>query len=332
MIKQKITYKINYLKFYKNHIYSKGGADRIIEIDSGDSEEISTKYNFEIASDINKDVVEILEQITNTQNVGQENCGILPYKKYILKCPLYNSYQFPKTLNNSIRLFFPQYYLWPDHHFFTMINGHSWYIMERLDGDLTKYILEQSYISKYGQLNNEFVVERNLRISNGFKFYYEFLPRMTNRTFPFKLLNEKGTQIFNDIKENVKPHIKNILNKIQKKIIELHHNLIINDYIYKDLNLDNFAYKIVDGDIKFYFIDGETLQKIDTTRIFNVKDHVVKIGDKDKQTYEIINFDNEKAVAIIRLPLSQIFKSQIKILYTFDSDTAEKIYNFAKKK
>ena len=313
---QKYKKKYLDLKIYINS--NKGGSATLTEEDP-------VNHNLERA-DINEEVVSILEKTLDTGNLGQNNCGIIPYLDYILKCSSRND---GLLINDNIREYFLQYYLWPNGDFIKQINEKPFYIMEKLDGDLTKYIIEQSYIRAYGSLE-----DRRYGF-NAFKLYYETLPKTTIESlFGFnhnKYLSEEAIKILNEIKSNVKSHIVDILNSLQPKIIELHHNLIKRNYIYLDLKLDNIGYKILeDKNIKLYFIDVESglshvYQKYIKFQIVRVLDH----QDLDKE-YEIVSLskDNKKAnlkatsISTEPLNIQNIDVNKLEIKY-FDDEQAE---------
>ena len=150
-----MKYKINYLK-YK-------GLDFKVQLGGMNT------------ADVNSEVVSILEKTLDTTNYGQRNCGIIPYLDYILKCTRDSK---ALTMNDSIKEYFPQYYLWPDGEFIKEINTKPFYIMEKLDGDLTTYIIEQSYIKAYGSLK----LGPTLDIDT-FWLYYETLPKIIDGIF-----------------------------------------------------------------------------------------------------------------------------------------------------
>ncbi len=262
-----MNYKINYFKVQL------GGMDR---------------------ADINTEVVSILEKTLDTNNLGQNNCGIIPYLDYILKC---GGRSDALTMNDSIREYFPQYYLWPDGKFIKEINTKPFYIMEKLDGDLTSYIIEQSYIRAYDSLEGGPTYE-----VKAFKLYYETLPKTKIigllGMHPIKYLSKEGNIIIDRIKNDVYPYIIDILNTLQPKIIELHHNLIKRNHKYGDLKLDNIGYKILENeDIKLYFIDIESgLSQIKQDYYISQSVKVLNHTDTNNK-YEIVSLseDNKKA-------------------------------------
>ena len=166
----------------------------------------------------------ILFNIFNEKNLGQQNCGIIPYNNFIIKCIDRGFSSDAQKLNEKIKNYFPNLYLWEDSKFYKEIETKKFYIMERLEGDLTKYIMEQSYINFYNVLDNNY------------KLYYESFPKtMINSIyFPYTTsLSDSYIKNINEIRENVKPKITELLIQLQPDIIELHHNLIKNGYSYQ---------------------------------------------------------------------------------------------------
>jgi hypothetical protein len=104
------------------------------------------------------------------KNKGQHNCGILYIDRYVVKiisklCPFteeshlnYNKYAL--SINENLAGYYPKYYTWDDQNANLLLdiseNSIPEYvrcvIMERLDGDLTSYILESSYKILKGNL------------------------------------------------------------------------------------------------------------------------------------------------------------------------------------
>lgn len=219
-------------------------------------------------ADINIDVITELFIHSNSQNLGQHNCGIIPYKQYIIKCLNCDDNASKNTdvttishfneLNRDLNEIFPKYYLWTDGSPYLFIKKEQTsekycklMIMERLDGDLTKYIIESSYKNVYNTLDKNYL------------FYYEYLPKTTTQpVVPTEFLNDNALKNLNDLKKNVKNEIIKLVNELQPEITRLHHTLIKRGYDYNDLKFDNIGYKNNDK-IKFYFIDEESgLKKI----------------------------------------------------------------------
>ncbi len=304
---QKYKKKYLDLKIYINS--NRGGSATLTEEDP-------VNHNLERA-DINEEVVSILEKTLDTGNLGQNNCGIIPYLDYILKCSIRND---GLLINDNIREYFPQYYLWPNGDFIKQINEKPFYIMEKLDGDLTKYIIEQSYIRAYGSLE-----DRRYGF-NAFKLYYDTLPKTTIESLfgwnhNNKYLSEEAIKILNEIKSKVKSHIVDILNSLQPKIIELHHNLIKRNYKYSDLKLDNIGYKILeDKNIKLYFIDVESglfhlYKKYEKFQIVRVLDH----QDLDKE-FQIVSLSKDNKKANLKATSISIDPSSGILLQTVNND------------
>ena len=247
-------------------------------------------------ADVNSEVVSILEKTLDTNNMGQRNCGIIPYLDYILKCTRDSK---ALTMNDSIKEYFPQYYLWPDGEFIKEINTKPFYIMEKLDGDLTTYIIEQSYIKAYGSLE----LGPTLDIDT-FWLYYETLPKIIDGKFRRKhgkYLSRDALVMLAAIQNAVIPHIKDILNNLQAKIIELHLNLLKRNHKYIDRKLDNIGYKILeDKRIKLYFIDIESgLSQIDKGVVLYQTVRSL-IPEHENYIYQITKLSQDKRKATIQ--------------------------------
>lgn len=193
-------------------------------------------------------------------NLGQHNCGILFYKNYVIKCLGLESEDEKKKyenenneniiicnrklINDKLKGLYPLFFIWPGknniyHYIFLKENTYALcIIMERLDGDLTNYILETAYKNTYPN-------------GNDYKYMYDRLPK-TMEEFIDK--DQKSECIVNEISDNL---IK-LLITLEPKLIKLHHDLVLKGWTYHDLKLDNIGYKIIDDKIKLYFIDEES--------------------------------------------------------------------------
>jgi hypothetical protein len=110
--------------------------------------------------------------------------------------------------------------------------------MERLDDDLTSYILKTSYHDMNGSLLN-------------YDYFYDRLPKTMTQ-----YIND--SDYLNSINKVITPYIKININKLIDKVIELHHNIIKKGWQYSDLKMDNICYKIINSEIQLYFIDKES--------------------------------------------------------------------------
>ena len=264
----------------------------------------------------------------NIKNTGNRNCGILPYKNYMLKCQK-NLTKF--NVNNKIKNYFPEFYKWNSGDFQKRINDNFFYVMEKLDGDLSEYLLQKTNEITYGN-KHEINFKNN---DEQYLFFYDYLNKIESNNYEtiynskntyiltniitivyliisiihilykiygrnsrlnfydiifstssmllvltadssllnkyslkniysicksklFKIKNESNIKIFNKIKNKMKKTFSNLVKNLQPEIIKLHHNLIKNNYEYRDLKFDNIGYKIINGEIKLYFLDIES--------------------------------------------------------------------------
>lgn len=217
-------------------------------------------------SETNKNQIsELLQKFS--QNFGQNNCGIVFFDNYVIKCvetfeniPLNTNIKDHHELliielSKKIPNFFPTYYLWPDGKIYNYIpiNDKLYakcIIMEKLDGDLTTYIINRAYYETFGNYDD-------------FNFFYDRLPKTT---IDYIRTSDDDIKKFNNIISQIKPNLLNICYELQRKLTLLHHDLISKGWEYGDLKLDNVGYKGLNGNIELYFIDIESgLAKISTT-------------------------------------------------------------------
>jgi hypothetical protein len=239
-------YKYKYLKYKTKYNILKTLLGGSIELANFDIDEVEQKFK-----QLNTEEI---------KNLGQHNCGILFYETYAIKClrivteiPASESEKelalFGK-INEELKGLFPTLYKWPNNKVYHYIevdeNKYAkCYIMEKLEGDLTSFILEESY--KQGNLDEK-----------EYKFYYERLPN-TNGDFIWPTKDSYDNQTkFGEIKKQISPHIKKLVESLNDKVINLHHNFIKKGWKYGDLKFDNIGYKLNNGDIKLYFIDKES--------------------------------------------------------------------------
>jgi hypothetical protein len=249
-----LNYKEKYLKYkYKYNLLK----DKINVLKGG---------NIEIV-DLDKTI--IADKIKEySRNLGQHNCGIVFIDKYVVKCikiiieselKLESEKDMSETIikiekiNNDLDGLFSKYYKWADGNIFNFIEitdsdetkkYAKCIIIERLDGDLTDYLIKNSYIKEYGNLD-------------GFDFYYERLPK-TNIEFIYDKIDSFENKNFKKIINNVKKYIFEICYSLNVKIIFLHHELVKKGWKYCDLKFDNIGYKIINSEIKLLFIDEES--------------------------------------------------------------------------
>tara|TARA_E500000178_G_scaffold342376_1_gene387486 strand:+ start:1015 stop:2343 length:1329 start_codon:yes stop_codon:yes gene_type:complete len=275
----------------------------------------------------------------NIKNIGNRNCGILPYKNYMLKCQK-NLTKF--NVNNKIKEYFPEFYRWNSGDFQKRINNNFFYVMEKLDGDLSEYLLQKTNEITYGN-KHEINFKTN---SEQYLFFYDYLNKIESNNYEtiynskstyiltniilviylivsiiyilykiynhdsrlnfydiifstssmflvlginstlfenyslknmysicrsklFQIKNDTNIKVFNKIKNKMKKVFSNLVKNLQPEIIKLHHNLIKNNYEYRDLKFDNIGYKIINGKIKLYFLDIESgLFKIHNNELY----------------------------------------------------------------
>lgn len=206
-------------------------------------------------------------------NKGQHNCGIIIMDNYVVKCLSIsvnnniNHHQLHKKavqINAELDNLFVKYYKWPNEQFINPIqiidkSNSTKYahciIMEKLDGDLTDYILKNSFFKAYNNYND-------------YDFFYSRLPKTNGQYINDLILNSdseevKITKKFNNdkmnlIKKNLQKYIFEICQSLNTDIIFLHHQLIKKGWNYYDLKLDNLAWKNENGKIIFKFIDEES--------------------------------------------------------------------------
>jgi hypothetical protein len=250
-----LKYKSKYLSL-KNKVILRGGT---IEI-----------------ADIDPDIV-AQKLIEKKSNLGQRNCGIVFIDNYAIKClsksstPDYNAEYENKyaikaeLIERELEGFYPKLYRWRDGRFINFIkiinpdNGEIKYakciIMEKLDGDLTDYLLKNSYLRTFGNFDN-------------YDFFYNRLPKtvgfyideyvLEDDTEEVKQKKIENTRKFDEIKDPITPVIYETINILNEQIIMLHYYLLRNGWKYGDLKLDNLGYKLQDDKIKLYFIDEES--------------------------------------------------------------------------
>ena len=132
--------------------------------------------------------------------------------------------------------------------------------MEKLDGDLTDYILKNSYKKVYG-------------VEDDYKFFYDRLPKTTDKYERDTIdINDneqiKQTKLDNinkqkEIIDNVRKYIFEICYSLNTDIIFLHHQILKKGWLYQDLKFDNLGYNKNNDELQLFFIDEESgLKKI----------------------------------------------------------------------
>ena len=239
------------------------------------------------SSEINIDEVIRSFNTENINNYGQQNCGILKYKKYIIKClktyiNQQESIDIP-LIHDDIIAYFPLYYKWPNNHLqYNIPNRENTYslciIMERLDGDLTDYIFKSVYKETFG----------NMESYDNFINELVKMPKSNNQMAPKIII---------------------LINELIPKIIILHHELSKRGYVYNDLKLDNIGYKQLNDDVHLYFLDPESGYNIinntgDSISLFkqiiDYEDKPYKIKSiKDDGTIELKSMGKNENIIIV---------------------------------
>jgi hypothetical protein len=120
-------------------------------------------------------------------------------------------------------------------------------IMEKLDGDLTNYIIKNSYINSYGNLDD-------------YDFYYNRLPKTMVKFINQQEDTSENIQKYNQIIKNVKKYVFEICYSLNIQLLLQHHELIKRGWEYSDLKLDNIGLKKSKSNekIELLFIDLES--------------------------------------------------------------------------
>ena len=265
------TYKQKYLKYklkynsIKNKNYIMTGGSNLASIDIDENNVISQIIN---------------TYSTSNKNLGQNNCGITFIDKYAIKCSAIVSEDYKNKYNNNddnkkqhelnnVKLIneeldglFSKFYAWKNGDFYNFIKVENdkyamCYIMEKLDGDLTDYILKQSYFTTFNNYNN-------------YDFYYDRLPKTNNDGIQPNDDNEENILNFDSMLNKIRPFIIRLCQDLNDKVIFLHHKCLQAGWDYGDLKFDNIGYKIINNEIKLYFIDKESgLSKIKDDSFMN---------------------------------------------------------------
>lgn len=244
------NYKKKYLLYKKKYLSLKSQKAGTYQIDIADIDELN------VAQIINLD---------NKENLGQNNCGIIHMDKYIIKCigktniivdEDINYVEYIDRINYELDGYIPKFYKWKNGKLinYIQINNNNLseplyaecIIMEKLDGDLTNYILKRSYYKTYNNYDN-------------YDFFYNRLPKTSIEYISKSEDSIENQNKFNEIMSHIRFNILELCICLNMQVLLLHHNLIEKGWRYEDLKLDNIGYKInSNNDIKLYFIDIES--------------------------------------------------------------------------
>lgn len=258
------NYEQKYLLYKQKYLLlksQKGGTSHI-EIADIDETEIENELN-----------------LKNIKNFGQNNCGIIFIDKYVVKCiektndildEDENYVKYIDSINNELAGCLPKFYKWKNNKLknYIQINYdvspfNPLYavciIMEKMDGDLTKYILRKSYYETYKNMDD-------------YDFFFERMPKTTMEYISNRVDSVENQNKYQQMIYDIKFSIVELCNCLNMKLVLLHHNLIEKGWEYDDTKIDNIGYKIdSDGDIKLYFIDIESgLRKIGQNNYKNI--------------------------------------------------------------
>lgn len=248
-----VNYREKYFKYKNKYLIKKnqkGGVEDKVEID---------------LDILKNEISENIKNVYDNNNYGLRNCGIFFIDKYAIKCLSLNEDNndlnredklkkiiYINKINKELSGLVPKYYKWPDGNIYNLIETNDENkkyaiveIMDKMDGDLTDYVLKKSYINAYGNLDN-------------YDFYYNRLPKVQGYCINKHEDSQENIQKFNQIKEHLTKYIFEICYSLNNQIIFLHHELLKRGWVYRDLKLDNIGYKIENSKIKLFFIDIES--------------------------------------------------------------------------
>lgn len=273
-----LKYKMKYLNFQQF-----GGASTTVAVvpviapeQKGNDESVSPSSietaDFDLA-DAEQQFVALVE--SGVTNLGQHNCGILFVNDlYVIKCvgivdkikensPITES---AELRNFELRGYFPVYYTWPGtrqiYHYIKLpdkVSNESagskvteqyalCFIMEKLDDDLTNYLIKTAFYRIYQQGNAEDAAK--------FAYMYEHFPKTRQ---PFT----KATDESKKLVSSINGEIQKIVAELETEVINLHHSFVLKGWLYNDNKFDNIGYKMIGDTMKLYFLDDEGLNRYD---------------------------------------------------------------------
>ena len=204
---------------------------------SQDSNEFNSGIEF------NKDKLNQMIEESTYQNVGQHSI-VIPYGEYFIKSPPGGSEESIKDINENLKDIFVKYYKWSNGKYI----NENYVIMEKLDGDLTKYILEESFKKCFGEESFIF----------GYQMFYNAIPKTMISFKHYDDHSHEEKKKLQLIATKIKPFIEKILQELQYKFDIIYHKLLSKGYGYADYKLDNIGYKIIESEIKLFFLDQES--------------------------------------------------------------------------
>lgn len=187
-------------------------------------------------------------------NIGGQNFGIVFFSGYAIKVVAKSkdkiivteeqeaeAYRKALAMNTVLKDLVVKRYTWPDTGLiFKVLRVEDYYykcyIMSKLDGDLSSYILRNACdtFEEYELLK------------------YNIMLWSKNEELK---LSKKELEVKID---KISPKVRLLLQTLEKKIIDLHFKVESKGWTYIDLKLDNIGYKMRDGQLSLQFIDHES--------------------------------------------------------------------------
>ena len=281
-----MDYKTKYIKYKKKYLHLKKIQIGAASITLSQPKNSNIDFNTLIQNLEKNNNFSVMNR--SSQNLGQQNCGIFSHEKYIIKCTSQKlaGEEIMRQISNNPNLV--TIYSWNDGIIYKSYKGNTFYIMEKLDGDLTSLILQKIYRKKFNNLND-------------YQIFFDQLEKTMGGTKK----SQKGESLLNSIKEFLRSEnglqfFKQLLMNLQSKLDKLFHNLYLTGYYYIDHKLDNIGYKIKNNELQLFFIDIESGLKlvddyindrISRANSIKKKDNIEEIKDK---TYFDLNKEEEK--------------------------------------
>ena len=281
-----MDYKAKYIKYKKKYLHLKKIQIGAASITLSQPKNSNIDFNTLIQNLEKNNNFSVMNR--SSQNLGQQNCGIFSHKNYIIKCTnqFIKGEETMRQISNNPNLV--TIYTWNDGKIYKIYEDNFFYIMEKLDGDLTSLILQKIYREKFNNLND-------------YQIFFDHL----EKTMGGAKKSQKGESLLNSIKEFLRSEnglqfFKHLIMNLQSKLDKLFHNLYLTGYHYQDHKLDNIGYKIKNNELQLFFIDIESGLKlvndyindrISRANSIKKKDNIEEIKDK---TYFDLNKEEEK--------------------------------------